>query len=101
MHGKISFINHDQNGIFRDIPSPFQVTRYHSLIVEESTLPSCLEISARSTDGEIMAIRHKDYKVEGVQFHPESILTQNGLQLIQNFFKKECKYEKTTASLII
>ncbi|MFK9093507.1 anthranilate synthase component II [Bacillus salipaludis] len=89
MHGKISFISHDQNGVFRDIPSPFQVTRYHSLIVEESILPSCLEISARSADGEIMAIRHKDYKVEGVQFHPESILTQNGLQLIQNFFKKE------------
>ncbi|MFJ7726441.1 anthranilate synthase component II [Neobacillus sp. NPDC097160] len=101
MHGKVSFISHDQNGVFRDIPSPFQVTRYHSLIVEESTLPSCLEISARSADGEIMAIRHKDYKIEGVQFHPESILTQNGLQLIQNFFKKECKNEKTTASLII
>jgi para-aminobenzoate synthetase component II len=87
MHGKTSFINHDQKEIFKDIPSPFQVTRYHSLVVDESTLPQCLEISAKSEDGEIMAIRHKNYKVEAVQFHPEAILTENGLQMVRNFFQ--------------
>lgn len=87
MHGKTSFIRHDQKNIFRDLPSPLQVTRYHSLIVDESTLPESLEISARSEDGEIMAIRHKEFNVEGVQFHPESILTESGLQMLQNFFQ--------------
>lgn len=86
MHGKISFIDHDQSEIFGDIPSPFQVTRYHSLVVDESTLPPCLEISAKSNDGEIMAIRHKQYKVSGVQFHPEAVLTEHGLQILENFF---------------
>ena len=85
MHGKISFITHDQSDIFRNIPSPIQVARYHSLLVDESTLPPFIEVSAKSEDGEIMAIRHKHYKVEGVQFHPESILTKNGLQMLQNF----------------
>ncbi|WP_423802483.1 anthranilate synthase component II [Neobacillus sp. SAB-20_R2A] len=89
MHGKISSITNDKRGVFKGLPSPFQVTRYHSLIVEESTLPSCLEISARSEDGEIMALRHKEYKVEGVQFHPESILTENGMDMLRNFFIKE------------
>jgi para-aminobenzoate synthetase component II len=87
MHGKTSSINHDTKQIFKDIPSPFQVTRYHSLVVDESTFPDCLEISAKSDDGEIMAIRHKNYKVEAVQFHPEAILTENGLQMIRNFFQ--------------
>ena len=87
MHGKTSYINHDQKQIFKDIPSPFQVTRYHSLVVDESTFPECLEISAKSDDGEIMAIRHKNYKVEAVQFHPEAILTENGLQMVRNFFQ--------------
>ncbi|WP_338469729.1 aminodeoxychorismate/anthranilate synthase component II [Niallia sp. XMNu-256] len=87
MHGKISIMDHDQSQIFEGIASPCQITRYHSLVVDESTLPDCLEISAKSEDGEIMALRHKDYKVEGVQFHPEAILTENGLQIIQNFFK--------------
>ena len=87
MHGKTSYINHDTKQIFQDIPSPFQVTRYHSLVVDESTFPDCLEISAKSDDGEIMAIRHKNYKVEAVQFHPEAILTENGLQMIRNFFQ--------------
>ena len=87
MHGKTSDINHDQRQIFKDIPSPFQVTRYHSLVVDESTFPECLEISAKSDDGEIMAIRHKNYKVEAVQFHPEAILTENGLQMVRNFFQ--------------
>ena len=87
MHGKTSYINHDTKQIFKDIPSPFQVTRYHSLVVDESTFPDCLEISAKSDDGEIMAIRHKNYKVEAVQFHPEAILTENGLQMVRNFFQ--------------
>jgi len=87
MHGKTSYINHDTKQIFKDIPSPFKVTRYHSLVVDESTFPECLEISAKSDDGEIMAIRHKKYKVEAVQFHPEAILTENGLQMVRNFFQ--------------
>ena len=87
MHGKISLINHDQNEIFQDIPSPLPVTRYHSLVVDEPSFPNCLEISARTTDGEIMAIRHKKFKVEGVQFHPESILTESGMRMVRNFFK--------------
>ena len=87
MHGKISLINHDQNEIFQDIPSPLPVTRYHSLVVDEPSFPNCLEISARTTDGAIMAIRHKKFKVEGVQFHPESILTESGMQMVRNFFK--------------
>jgi anthranilate/para-aminobenzoate synthase component II len=70
------------------IPTPMKVMRYHSLIVEDSTLPSCLEVSARTVDGEIMAIRHKEFRVEGVQFHPESILTENGKRMIRNFFKE-------------
>ncbi|CRK84983.1 anthranilate synthase component II [Neobacillus massiliamazoniensis] len=92
MHGKTSFILHDQKNIFRDLLSPLQVTRYHSLIVDESSLPPCLEISARSEDGEIMAVRHKEFKVEAVQFHPESILTESGLQMLQNFFQAK-EYE--------
>lgn len=88
MHGKISLMNHDKHSIFADLESPLQVTRYHSLVVEESSLPSCLEISAKSADGEIMAIRHKHYRVEGVQFHPEAILTQKGFDMLQNFFLK-------------
>ncbi|MED4205515.1 aminodeoxychorismate/anthranilate synthase component II [Neobacillus mesonae] len=89
MHGKISMITNDQKGVFQEIPSPLKVTRYHSLIVEEASLPSCLEVSARSEDGEIMALRHKEFKVEGVQFHPESIMTEYGLQMLKNFFKKD------------
>ncbi|WP_318502456.1 aminodeoxychorismate/anthranilate synthase component II [Bacillus sp. T3] len=88
MHGKISLMHHDQRSIFAELESPLQVTRYHSLVVEESSLPSCLEISAKSVDGEIMAIRHKHFRVEGVQFHPEAILTQKGFDMLQNFFVK-------------
>lgn len=89
MHGKVSLITHDQKCIFQSIPSPLQVARYHSLVVDESTFPKCLEISARSENGEIMAIRHKQFKVEGVQFHPEAILTENGIKMLQNFFMKQ------------
>jgi len=85
MHGKTSQIHHDGRTIFRGIPSPFTATRYHSLIVRRETLPSCLEISAETPEGEIMAFRHRDYPIEGVQFHPESIMTEHGLDLLRNF----------------
>ncbi|MDP1880759.1 MAG: aminodeoxychorismate/anthranilate synthase component II [Parachlamydiaceae bacterium] len=87
MHGKISRIKHDDQGIFNNIPQNFQATRYHSLIAEESTLPSCLNVTARSEHGEIMGIRHKQFQIEGVQFHPESILTEFGMRLLENFYK--------------
>lgn len=85
MHGKTSDILHDGRTIFKGIPTPYTATRYHSLIVERESLPDCLEISAETAEGEIMGLRHKDYKVEGVQFHPESIITQHGIQLLRNF----------------
>jgi anthranilate synthase/aminodeoxychorismate synthase-like glutamine amidotransferase len=87
MHGKVSLIQHDAGGIFKGTKNPFHATRYHSLIVCEDDLPSCLHISARSEDGEIMGIRHSTLPVEGVQFHPESILTEDGRKLIENFLK--------------
>ena len=85
MHGKTSEIYHDGKTIFRDLPQPFTATRYHSLLVEKKSLPPVLEISAWTKKGEIMGLRHKIFKVEGVQFHPESILTQAGHQLLSNF----------------
>jgi len=85
MHGKISSIYHDEKTIFTGIDNPFAATRYHSLIVEKKFLPSCLEISALSEEGEIMALRHKYWPVEGVQFHPESIMTAEGKKLLNNF----------------
>jgi anthranilate synthase component 2 len=85
MHGKTSLISHDGRGVFSGLPNPFVATRYHSLIVEEETLPEVLEITARSDDGLIMGLRHRIYDVEGVQFHPESILTNSGMQLLGNF----------------
>jgi len=87
MHGKISQVHHDGKTIFADLPNPFEATRYHSLIVERESLPPCLEISATSPDGLIMGLRHRQMKVEGVQFHPESILTLAGKQLLANFLK--------------
>jgi para-aminobenzoate synthetase component 2 len=85
MHGKTSQIKHTNKGIFKDIKNPLTVTRYHSLIVERETLPSCLEITAETEEGEIMGLLHKEYPVEGVQFHPEAILTEQGHQLLKNF----------------
>lgn len=85
MHGKTSLMYHDGKTIFEGLPNPFPATRYHSLIVKKDTLPECFEISAWTKEGEIMAIRHKDLPVEGVQFHPESIMTTAGKQLLQNF----------------
>jgi anthranilate synthase/aminodeoxychorismate synthase-like glutamine amidotransferase len=87
MHGKTSQIYHDGKRIFRDIPSPFTATRYHSLIIERESLPDCLEITAETEVGEIMGVRHKEYVVEGVQFHPESILTEHGKKLLRNFLE--------------
>ena len=87
MHGKTSMIRHDGKTIFAGLPNPFEATRYHSLIVKKETLPACLEVSAETDEGEIMGIRHKEYKVEGVQFHPESILTIVGKDLLRNFIK--------------
>jgi anthranilate synthase/aminodeoxychorismate synthase-like glutamine amidotransferase len=87
MHGKTSEIQHDGKTIFAGLPNPFPATRYHSLIVERDTLPACLEISATTADGLIMGLRHRKMKVEGVQFHPESILTDAGKQLLGNFLR--------------
>ena len=85
MHGKTSEISHDGKTIFNDLPDPFTATRYHSLAVERESLPACLEISAASEDGEIMGLRHREYPVEGIQFHPESILTNEGMRILANF----------------
>jgi para-aminobenzoate synthetase component 2 len=89
MHGKTSPIFHDRKTLFEGLPSPFTATRYHSLIVKPETLPDCLEISARTEEGEIMGLRHKEYLIEGVQFHPESIITDHGHQMLRNFI--QCK----------
>ena len=87
MHGKTSQITHDGKTIFRSLPNPFEATRYHSLIVNRINLPDCLEISAETAEGEIMGLRHKTLCVEGVQFHPESILTTVGKDLLRNYLK--------------
>ena len=85
MHGKTSPMLHNGESVFKGLPSPFDATRYHSLIVERESLPSCLKITAETAEGEIMGFMHTEHPVHGVQFHPESILTQHGKQLIQNF----------------
>ncbi|MCL6609910.1 MAG: aminodeoxychorismate/anthranilate synthase component II [Peptococcaceae bacterium] len=85
MHGKTSLIHHDGKGVFKGVPSPFRAIRYHSLVVDPRRLPPCLKVSAWSDDGEIMGLRHRDCSVEGVQFHPESILTEHGRQILRNF----------------
>jgi anthranilate synthase/aminodeoxychorismate synthase-like glutamine amidotransferase len=85
MHGKTSPIAHDGRTIFAGLPCPFEATRYHSLIVERASLPSCLEVSAETPEGEIMGLRHREFPLEGVQFHPESILTKPGKDLLRNF----------------
>ena len=87
MHGKVSPVKHDGKTIFTGLPNPFPAGRYHSLIVARETLPSFLEISAETDEGEIMGLRHKDYPVEGIQFHPESVLTPQGKRIIRNFLK--------------
>lgn len=91
MHGKTSFIHHDGRTIFSGLPDPFEATRYHSLIIKKDTLPACLEISAWTDADEIMGVRHKEFVIEGVQFHPESILTAVGKDLLKNFLVLEQK----------
>ena len=88
MHGKTSWVEHEGQGVFADLPNPLEATRYHSLIVERDSVPECLEITAVSNDGLVMGLRHREYDVEGVQFHPESILTVGGHQLMQNFLDR-------------
>ena len=87
MHGKTSLIHHENVGVFRNLPNPYTATRYHSLVIERETIPDCLEITAWTEDDEIMGVRHKTLPVEGVQFHPESILTEHGHALLDNFLK--------------
>ncbi len=87
MHGKVSPVNHDGKTLFAGLPNPFTAGRYHSLVVKPETLPSCLEISAQTAEGEIMGLRHREYPVEGIQFHPESVLTPQGKRVLRNFLK--------------
>jgi len=89
VHGKTSTISHTGRGVFRGLPSPFIATRYHSLAIRRATLPTCLEVTAESEDGEIMGVRHRSLAVEGVQFHPESFLTEHGHALLRNFLQRE------------
>lgn len=88
MHGKTSPVAHTGVGVFKDLPSPFTVIRYHSLAIERASLPACLEVTAWTDDGEIMGVRHKEYDIEGVQFHPESILSEHGHALFKNFLAR-------------
>lgn len=88
MHGKTSVIAHAGEGVFKGLPSPFTVIRYHSLAIERASLPDCLEVTAWTDDGEIMGVRHKEYDIEGVQFHPESILSEHGHALFKNFLAR-------------
>ena len=87
MHGKTSAIRHNGEDLFEGMPNPFQATRYHSLVIKRDTLPDCLEVTAETEEGEIMGVRHKELPIWGVQFHPESILTESGRQIMQNFLK--------------
>ena len=91
MHGKTSMIYHTGIGVFAGLSNPFEATRYHSLVIERESLPACLELTAWTDDDEIMGVRHKDFAVQGVQFHPESILTQHGHELLSNFLKQDEK----------
>ncbi len=87
MHGKTSLIHHTSKGVFTDLPNPYTATRYHSLVIERESIPDCLDVTAWTDDGEIMGIKHKTLAVEGVQFHPESVLTEHGHDLLNNFLK--------------
>lgn len=88
VHGRTSTISHDGRGVFRGVPDPVEVTRYHSLAVDEGTLPPELVVTARASDGTVMALRHTDFPTEGVQFHPESVLTEHGLEMMENFLER-------------
>jgi para-aminobenzoate synthetase component II len=99
MHGKVSKIYHKNTDVFEGMPNPFEATRYHSLIVRRSSLPDCLEVTAETDEGEIMGLRHKELPVWGVQFHPESILTQEGRRMMENFTKLGAKAEAETVAI--
>jgi len=94
MHGKTSLIYHDEKGVYQDLPNPFEATRYHSLIIEKESVPECLKMSAWTEEQEIMGVKHKRYLIIGVQFHPESILTKEGKQLLKNFLTLSRKDKK-------
>lgn len=88
MHGKVSPVHHQNRGMFRNLPNPVTCTRYHSLVIDRATLPNCLDITAWTDDGEIMGVRHKTLAIEGVQFHPEALLTEYGHEMLDNFLKE-------------
>jgi anthranilate synthase component 2 len=94
MHGKVSRIRHDGSGVFSEVPNEFVATRYHSLVVERATVPGCLTVTAQSEDGSIMGLRHRSLPVEGVQFHPEALLTEHGHKMLQNFIEGKTEGEK-------
>ncbi len=95
VHGKVHPIQHHHKGVFKGLKNPLNVTRYHSLVIDKNSVPHCLEITAETFEGEIMGIRHKDYLIEGVQFHPEAILTEMGMEILQNFLE-EAKINKAS-----
>ncbi|KGP73321.1 anthranilate synthase component II [Pontibacillus yanchengensis Y32] len=99
MHGKVTTIHHDGKIVYQGVPTPTNVTRYHSLIVQEKNLPSCLHITAKTDDGVIMGVRHNDYPIEGLQFHPESILSTHGYKMLQNFIELTSTYRATTVGI--
>lgn len=99
MHGKTSLVFHDNKGVFRGLDNPFVATRYHSLVIERSSMPDCLAITAWTEDGEIMGVRHQSLQIEGVQFHPESILSEHGHQLLGNFLRG-CEDQESPAALV-
>ena len=91
MHGKLSMVHHNGEGVFSGIENPFQATRYHSLVIEKETMPQCLEVTAWTDDGEIMAVKHKTLAIEGVQFHPESLMTDHGHDMLRNFLNQHSR----------
>ncbi|MEC7641785.1 MAG: aminodeoxychorismate/anthranilate synthase component II [Nitrospinota bacterium] len=95
MHGKTSMIHHDGKTIYKDLPNPFEATRYHSLIVNKEDVPDCFEVTAETKEHEVMGVRHKEFPVEGIQFHPESILTECGKELLKNFWQMSLNFQKT------
>jgi para-aminobenzoate synthetase component II len=97
IHGKVSEVHHKNTGVFKEIKNLVKVTRYHSLIIEKETLPECLTVTSETSDGVIMGVRHKEYLVEGVQFHPEAELTECGHEMLKNFLEEAKKYNKTRA----
>lgn len=99
MHGKTSPILHDGTGVFAKLPSPFEATRYHSLVIDPPTVPGELIVNAQTAEGEIMGVRHRDHPIHGVQFHPESILTRHGKDLLKNFLRIAAEYNATQAAV--